>query len=165
MGKDVLASGRKPGESLADALRRRLERAIAEFEEINLHLKRGQMAVESLTPDLLNVLLDTKRREKISDATKDGIKRAKARGVKFGGARKRKPKLSTQQVRRLPRASPQRFHPRTNRRGFGRFTSAHQQTTSKEEKMSIYQKEGSKYFWYRFTYRGKRYQRSTEGRE
>ncbi len=100
-GRDVLAKGRKPGESLADALRRRLERAIAEFEEINLHLKRGQMAVESLTPDLLNVLLDTKRREKISDATKDGIKRAKARRVKFGGARKRKPKLSTQQVRRL----------------------------------------------------------------
>ncbi len=28
--------------------------------------------------------------------------------------------------------------------------------------MSIYQKEGSKYFWYRFTYRGKRYQRSTK---
>jgi SOS response regulatory protein OraA/RecX len=74
-------------------MERRLQKVLRDVEAIREQWRREQKRAKT----------EQEFTTKISEATKAGMERARARGVKFGGARKRKPKVSIKQVRQLRR--------------------------------------------------------------
>jgi DNA invertase Pin-like site-specific DNA recombinase len=73
--KDILAKERKPGDTWADAMKKKFEKALYDLEHLNEQiLERAQQTEASY-------------RKKIAEGTRLGLQRAKKRGVKLGGHR------------------------------------------------------------------------------
>ncbi len=87
--KKILAKERGPHDSWATAMKRKFERVLRELEDLKQNVVRR--AAEN----------ENSYRRKISEGTRRGLDRARRRGVKLGGARPRKSKVSLDELRRL----------------------------------------------------------------
>src|ERR1700687_2609205 len=85
--KEMLAKHRGPRDTWKRAMQKMFERVIRDLEEIK---KQALQTEQSY-------------RDKISKGTRKGLARARARGVKLGGARGRKSKVSLKRLRELER--------------------------------------------------------------
>ena len=90
--KDILEKERRPHDSWADAMRRKFEKVLRDIEGVK----------KQYESDLRRVMEDEGTyRRRISEATRRGLEKARARGVKLGGARRRKSKVKLSVLRRL----------------------------------------------------------------
>lgn len=107
--KKILAKERRR-DTWAAEMRRKFERGVRELERLGPELEQGLRELgemhreyEDLKRELrvLAAANEDSYRRKISEGTRRGLARARARGVELGGARPRKSKVNLNELRRL----------------------------------------------------------------